>query len=116
MGNGYSLHKACPELKEIYTKCEKEQWQHFRETGDISNPCRDVFEDYRKCVMDVMDAKMKAYEARTQGTSFSSTKPAESSNDQSTNPQVSTQTLNESTSDTITSATQAKSQSTDDVQ
>lgn len=68
MGNGYSLHTACPELKEVYSKCEKDNWQYFRQTGDIlSNPCRDAFEDYRTCVQGVWDAKTRDYEARRRG-------------------------------------------------
>ena len=66
MGNrGYALTSACPELRSVYDKCEKVHLEAFRRgEASIDSPCRDAFEDYKQCVMEVWDAKTQDYLAR----------------------------------------------------
>ena len=66
MGNrSYALTSACPELQSVYDRCEKSHLDAFRRgEASIDNPCRDAWEDYKQCVMDVWDAKTSDYLAR----------------------------------------------------
>ena len=59
MGNrGYALTSACPELQSAYDRCEKAHMEAFRRgEASIDNPCRDQWEDYKQCVMEVWDAE-----------------------------------------------------------
>ena len=63
MGNqGYALNKACPELQAVYDTCEKKHLNAFkRGEASIDNPCRDQWEDYKQCVMEVWDSKTQDY-------------------------------------------------------
>ena len=66
MGNrGYALTSACPDLHSAYDSCEKTHLEAFRRgEASIDNPCRDAWEDYKQCVMEVWDAKTQDYLAR----------------------------------------------------
>lgn len=67
MGNsGYQLHKACPELKAIYEKCDAEYWKEFREGKALQQPCAAEFNNYRNCVELVLKEKQEAFLQRKQ--------------------------------------------------
>ena len=66
MGNsGYNLTSACPDMHAAYDRCEASHLDSFRKgEASIDNPCRDEWEDYKQCVMEVWDAKTQDYLAR----------------------------------------------------
>ena len=64
MGNrGYGLHRACPDEKAVHSQCESAHLDAFRkgEARIEDNPCRDEWEDYKRCVQAVWDSKTKEY-------------------------------------------------------
>lgn len=45
-----SVGKECQELKNAYDKCFNEWFSNSFLKGEKKDPCRDVFETYKKCV------------------------------------------------------------------
>jgi len=65
MGNrGYSLHRSCPSEKSVYEECENLYWQQIKQGINISNPCRDQWEDYKACVIKDWEKKLTHFKEK----------------------------------------------------
>jgi len=57
------INSACPELRELHLKCQKTFYDERFLKGNIDNPCRDSWEDYRLCIQQYIQEWRRNFQA-----------------------------------------------------